>query len=68
MNLQVSDTGSFWLDPMSKLASKFNSITADVTEKDKTKAQLFVDLCSSGADTTSRRFLKKELVEMCIDR
>ena len=59
------DDGPFWMNDEEKANRKFDKILQGSKVKEKTKAQLLVDLRSKGVDTTQKRFLKEELVELC---
>jgi len=61
-----TDDGPFWLDDHERSSSKFDIILDGQSEKEKTKIHLLSDLRVAGVDTTTRRFLKPELIELCI--
>ena len=56
------------MDSVEANNSKHDIIIPDVTTKEKKKIELLKELQISGTDTTSRRYLKPELVQMCKDR
>ena len=65
MNFEVHDPGPFWMDPMTKLATKYDRVLNTIEKIEKTKVQLLIELRSKGFDTSSKRFLKDDLLELC---
>ena len=52
------------MDSATRLETKNDVSTSDILTKEKSKAQLLIDLRRAGVDTTKRRFLKPELLEL----
>lgn len=65
MTFGKPDKGPFWMDPISKLEYKYDHFTRGTQNNEKTKAMMLEDLCCHGVDTSSHRFLKEELLELC---
>ena len=59
------DKGPFWMKPIERLKTKYDLIKNGSIKKDKTKIELLIDLRKIGADITSRRYLKEELIVLC---
>ena len=68
MHFVNQDEGPFWLTEQQRQQQKYNQPLGTQTEKEKTKAELLVDVRMSGFDTSKRRYLKKELQEICTAR
>ena len=68
MTFREEDYGPFWMDILEANNSKNDITTPEVITKERNKIELLKELRISGADTTSRRYLKPELVQMCKDR
>ena len=64
MNFTKHDRGPFWLSPLECIKSKYDKIHDSTIKKDKTKIELLVELRRKGVDTTSRRYLKEELIKL----
>lgn len=65
MTFTDTDAGPFWLDEASRVVEKYDTCLDGTSAREKTKAQILIDLRSIGVDATSRRFLKLEFAEMC---
>ena len=61
------DRGPFWLTSLQCIKSKYDSVQDTKIKKDKTKIELLIELRKKGVDTTSRRFLKDELIKLAKD-
>ena len=59
------DKGLFWVKPIERLKTKYDLIQDGSIIKDKTKIELLIDLRKIGVDTTSRPYLKEELIVLC---
>ena len=60
-----TDAGTFWLNEASRFAEKYGMYLEIMNAREKTKAQMIIELRSIGVDTTRRKFLKPELTELC---
>ena len=56
--------GPFWMDKKEQIRTKYDIVVEGTTKKMKTKAIMVVELRNKGVDTTSKRFLKLELIQM----
>ena len=65
MTFKEHNSGPFWLSPTQKLKTKYSRVLAGNNVKNKTKTRILVDLRTKGVDTTRRRFLKQELIDLC---
>ena len=52
------------MTPLDQLKTKYKSIQDGTVTNDKTKIALLVELRRKGIDTTSRRYLKDELISL----
>ena len=57
--------GPFWMDTTERISTRIDTVAAGTIPKDKTKAELLVESRKIGVDTTSRRFLKPEMIALC---
>ena len=65
MHFVEKDDGPFWLTTEERIVFRNDKPLLTTTEKEKTKVQLLIDLRKSGFDTTKRRYLKGDLVDIC---
>ena len=65
MHFVDQDDGPFWMTPDEKAATKYDRTDGTTQRKEKTKAQLLINLRARGVDTTKKRYLKPELIQMC---
>ena len=65
MNFSIHDPGPFWLSSMDKLKTKYDRKVGGRKLKKLNKIEMLTELRKHGVDTISRRFKKKELVELC---
>ena len=65
--MQFIDTnpGPFWMSTDKALSSKYDVISPSTKVREKTKVELLVELNSKGVDTTTRRYMKNEIVSLC---
>ena len=59
------DDGPFWMTERQRLEQKTDRLTGNVKNREKTKIEMLSELRRAGVDTTKKRFLKEELVELC---
>ena len=59
------DHGPFWLSLSEYNKTKFDVVNDRSFVRKKTKAELFIESNTKGHDTTSKRYLKTELEELC---
>ena len=65
MNFTAHDSGPFWMDNINKLSTKYDKVLDEVEVKERSKVRLLVDLMKKCVDTSKKRFLKEDLVELC---
>ena len=65
MVFKEGDDGPFWLTPQEKLTTKNDTYSGPILKKDLSKCALLVELRKSGYDTSKKRYLKDELIELC---
>ena len=53
----LNNSGPFWIDLLDKLKPKYDQNDGTIVKKEKTKAQLLVDLRKTGFDKSSKRAL-----------
>ena len=68
MNFVEGDIGPFWMNKEMRVSTKNDITTAEIMTKDKSKAQLLVDLRIAGVDTILHGVFKPELIEICISK
>ena len=61
MNICAHDAGPCWISPEEKLMFKYDQREDGVSEREKSKAELLIELRKIGVDTTKKRYLKPEL-------
>ena len=66
MVFDASSVGPLLMTPAERLESRDNPLLHETITKDRMMADLLVNLRKQGADTTSRRFLKPELVDLSL--
>ena len=66
MNLCEHDVGPFWVKSIKKNATKYEVVETGIITKEEIKAELLIELHKNGVDTTSWRFLLKELKELAV--
>jgi len=65
MVFKEDDEGPFWLNDLEKLATKNDTFSGPLLKKELSKCELLIQLRKSGYDTTKKRYLKNELLEIC---
>jgi len=65
MVFKEGDDGPFWLTPEEKIQTKNDTYSGPVIKKDLSKCEMLVELRKSGYDTSKKRYLKDELLELC---
>ena len=63
--LKEEDEGPFWLNENDKRSLKKDILSGPIFEKDLSKCELLIELRKTGYDTTKKRYLKNELIEIC---
>ena len=68
LSFQDSDPGPFWLSDQDKIDTKFDTEEGPIFKKEISKSELLIELRKIGVDTTKKRFLKPELITICIEK
>jgi hypothetical protein len=58
-----SDVGPFWMTPAEKTLNRHDRVDGDLSMKERTKAELIIDLQGKGISTKGKN--KEELVALC---
>ena len=64
LNFVDGDVGPFWLNNETKEATKYDTDEGTIITKELTKVDLLIALRQDGYNTTKKRFLKPQLIEL----